>query len=108
MRETVENYIGNQVKDAIVTVPAYFNDSQRQATKDAGQIAGLNVCFLCVFFFSNVCLLFLFFSFLEKHAQTKTHAKRKEKENQQQKQKQQKNRLNVSLTNQQQQRLHTV
>merc|ERR1712241_1574316 len=43
MKETAENYLGTQVKNAVVTVPAYFNDSQRQATKDAGQIAGLNV-----------------------------------------------------------------
>ena len=43
MRETAEAYLGTTVKDAVVTVPAYFNDSQRQATKDAGMIAGLNV-----------------------------------------------------------------
>ncbi len=43
MRETAEAYLGNQVKEAIVTVPAYFNDAQRQATKDAGKIAGLEV-----------------------------------------------------------------
>ncbi|XP_064829551.1 stress-70 protein, mitochondrial-like [Oncorhynchus masou masou] len=43
MKETAENYMGHNVKNAVVTVPAYFNDSQRQATKDAGQIAGLNV-----------------------------------------------------------------
>ena len=43
MKETAEAYIGEEVKDAVVTVPAYFNDSQRQATKDAGSIAGLNV-----------------------------------------------------------------
>jgi len=43
MKETAENYLGTQVKNAVVTVPAYFNDSQRQATKDAGQISGLNV-----------------------------------------------------------------
>merc|ERR1712198_437860 len=43
MKETAENYLGTNVKNAVVTVPAYFNDSQRQATKDAGQIAGLNV-----------------------------------------------------------------
>ena len=43
MRETAEAYLGGTVKDAVVTVPAYFNDSQRQATKDAGIIAGLNV-----------------------------------------------------------------
>ena len=36
-------YLGNKVNDAVVTVPAYFNDSQRQATKDAGSISGLNV-----------------------------------------------------------------
>ncbi|XP_056625737.1 stress-70 protein, mitochondrial [Triplophysa dalaica] len=43
MKETAESYLGHTVKNAVVTVPAYFNDSQRQATKDAGQIAGLNV-----------------------------------------------------------------
>merc|ERR1712180_429898 len=43
MKETAENYLGTSPKNAVVTVPAYFNDSQRQATKDAGQIAGLNV-----------------------------------------------------------------
>jgi len=43
MKETSENHLGTSVKNAVVTVPAYFNDSQRQATKDAGQIAGLNV-----------------------------------------------------------------
>ena len=43
MKETAEQYLGTSVKDAVVTVPAYFNDAQRQATKDAGHIAGLNV-----------------------------------------------------------------
>jgi len=43
MKETAEQYLGHTVKDAVVTVPAYFNDSQRQATKDAGVISGLNV-----------------------------------------------------------------
>merc|ERR1719436_871788 len=43
MKETAEAYLGGTVADAVVTVPAYFNDSQRQATKDAGQISGLNV-----------------------------------------------------------------
>ena len=43
MKKTAEDYLGEEVKDAVVTVPAYFNDSQRQATKDAGKIAGLNV-----------------------------------------------------------------
>ena len=43
MKEVAEEYIGEEVKDAVITVPAYFNDSQRQATKDAGSIAGLNV-----------------------------------------------------------------
>nr|QNF22887.1 putative heat shock protein isoform 2 [Lycosa tarantula] len=43
MKETAESYIGGKVSDAVVTVPAYFNDSQRQATKDAGAIAGLNI-----------------------------------------------------------------
>ncbi|KAH8922318.1 heat shock protein HSS1 [Atractiella rhizophila] len=43
MKETAEAYLGTTVKEAVITVPAYFNDSQRQATKDAGAIAGLNV-----------------------------------------------------------------
>ncbi|MDT8376296.1 MAG: molecular chaperone DnaK [Mariprofundaceae bacterium] len=43
MKKTAEDYLGEPVKDAVITVPAYFNDSQRQATKDAGAIAGLNV-----------------------------------------------------------------
>nr|BAN65322.1 dnaK protein [Babesia bovis] len=43
MKEIAELYLGKTVKDAVITVPAYFNDSQRQATKDAGTIAGLNV-----------------------------------------------------------------
>ncbi|KAG7822678.1 hypothetical protein KL909_003843 [Ogataea angusta] len=43
MKETAESFLGTTVKDAVITVPAYFNDSQRQATKDAGLIAGLNV-----------------------------------------------------------------
>ena len=43
MKQTAEDYLGEKVTDAIVTVPAYFNDAQRQATKDAGRIAGLNV-----------------------------------------------------------------
>ena len=43
MRQTAEAHLGCEVKDAVITVPAYFNDSQRQATKDAGIIAGLNV-----------------------------------------------------------------
>jgi molecular chaperone DnaK len=43
MKKTAEDYLGEEVKEAVVTVPAYFNDSQRQATKDAGRIAGLDV-----------------------------------------------------------------
>src|ERR1700760_1138356 len=43
MKETAESYLGEKVSEAVITVPAYFNDSQRQATKDAGKIAGLNV-----------------------------------------------------------------
>ena len=43
MRDIAENYLGTSVKNVVVTVPAYFNDGQRQATKDAGTIAGLNV-----------------------------------------------------------------
>eukprot|EP00624_Nannochloropsis_granulata_P004894 evm.model.NODE_34660_length_14896_cov_19.277256.2 len=43
MKETAEAYLGKEVKHAVITVPAYFNDAQRQATKDAGTIAGLKV-----------------------------------------------------------------
>merc|ERR1719506_1361401 len=43
MKETAENYLGKEVKHAVITVPAYFNDAQRQSTKDAGTIAGMNV-----------------------------------------------------------------
>ena len=43
MKQTAEDYLGQPVTDAVVTVPAYFNDSQRQATKDAGRVSGLNV-----------------------------------------------------------------
>ena len=43
MKQTAEDYLGEKIKDAVITVPAYFNDAQRQATKDAGKIAGLNV-----------------------------------------------------------------
>jgi L1 cell adhesion molecule like protein len=43
MKNTAEDYVGQPVKNAVITVPAYFNDQQRQATKDAGAIAGLNV-----------------------------------------------------------------
>src|SRR6185369_12960341 len=43
MKKTAEDYLGTTVTDAVITVPAYFDDSQRQATKDAGKIAGLNV-----------------------------------------------------------------
>ena len=43
MRQTAEDFLGEKVTEAVITVPAYFDDSQRQATKDAGQIAGLNV-----------------------------------------------------------------
>lgn len=43
MKETAEAYLGKTVTNAVITVPAYFNDSQRQATKDAGTISGLNV-----------------------------------------------------------------
>jgi molecular chaperone DnaK len=41
MKETAEGYLGKKVKHAVITVPAYFNDAQRQATKDAGKIAGM-------------------------------------------------------------------
>ena len=43
MKKTAEEYLGQEVTEAVITVPAYFNDSQRQATKDAGEIAGLKV-----------------------------------------------------------------
>uniref|UniRef100_UPI0025CEDD6C Hsp70 family protein n=1 Tax=uncultured Corynebacterium sp. TaxID=159447 RepID=UPI0025CEDD6C len=43
LKRDAESYLGEDVTDAVITVPAYFNDAQRQATKDAGQIAGLNV-----------------------------------------------------------------
>jgi molecular chaperone DnaK len=43
MKKTAEDFLGEEVTEAVITVPAYFNDSQRQATKDAGRIAGLNV-----------------------------------------------------------------
>jgi molecular chaperone DnaK len=43
MKKTAEDYLGQEVKEAVITVPAYFNDAQRQATKEAGEIAGLNV-----------------------------------------------------------------
>ncbi|HXL98356.1 MAG TPA: Hsp70 family protein, partial [Rhizomicrobium sp.] len=43
MKETAESYLGEKVSQAVITVPAYFNDAQRQATKDAGKIAGLEV-----------------------------------------------------------------
>ncbi len=43
MKKTAEDYLGHEIKEAVITVPAYFNDSQRQATKDAGKIAGLDV-----------------------------------------------------------------
>ena len=43
MKKTAEDYLGAEVKEAVITVPAYFNDDQRKATKDAGAIAGLDV-----------------------------------------------------------------
>ena len=43
MKETAESFLGHSVEKAVITVPAYFNDAQRQATKDAGKIAGLEV-----------------------------------------------------------------
>ena len=43
MKKTAEDYLGEKINEAVITVPAYFNDSQRQATKDAGRIAGLEV-----------------------------------------------------------------
>ena len=52
-KETAEAYLGHKVGKAVITVPAYFNDSQRQATKDAGVIAGLNVLRVRVLGFPN-------------------------------------------------------
>ena len=49
MKETAEAFLGETVKDAVITVPAYFNDSQRQATKDAGAIAGLSYYWLWLY-----------------------------------------------------------
>ena len=43
MKKTAEDHLGHEVTEAVITVPAYFNDSQRKATKDAGKIAGLDV-----------------------------------------------------------------
>src|SRR5690606_25504476 len=43
LKKTAEDYLGHEVTEAVITVPAYFNDAQRQATKDAGKIAGLDV-----------------------------------------------------------------
>lgn len=43
MKKTAEDYLGMEVSEAVITVPAYFNDAQRQATKEAGEIAGLKV-----------------------------------------------------------------
>ena len=51
MKEVAEGYLGTTVTDAVITVPAYFNDSQRQATKDAGTISGLNVLRVMAHFF---------------------------------------------------------
>ncbi len=46
MKQIAEDYLGWEIKYAVITVPAYFNDAQRQATKDAGKIAGLNVLYI--------------------------------------------------------------
>ena len=58
MKDTAQDYVGTDVGKAVVTVPAYFNDSQRQATKDAGSIAGLEVCFR----FTKLSLIFCDFA----------------------------------------------
>ena len=47
---SIEAFVGAEIKNAVITVPAYFNDSQRQATKDAGSIAGLEGCAHCIDF----------------------------------------------------------
>jgi len=78
MKETAEAYLGKKVTHAVVTVPAYFNDAQRQATKDAGVIAGLNVMriineptaaaiaygnyFCCFLLACRLCFTFVIFS----------------------------------------------
>ncbi len=61
MKEVAEAFVGTTVKDAVVTVPAYFNDSQRLATKDAGTIAGLKVIILLLFILNYAILKFFHF-----------------------------------------------
>ncbi len=56
MKETAESYLGEKVEKAVITVPAYFNDAQRQATKDAGKIAGLTCCASSTADRSGTCL----------------------------------------------------
>jgi L1 cell adhesion molecule like protein len=60
MKETAEAYLGSSVTEAVITVPAYFNDSQRQATKDAGMIAGKMEFWFLGYFFrtsgSEICI----------------------------------------------------
>jgi L1 cell adhesion molecule like protein len=58
MKETAEAFLGQPVKDAVITCPAYFNDSQRQATKDAGTIAGLKVCLLQYSYMFSLSFIF--------------------------------------------------
>ena len=72
LKADAEAYLGETVTDAVITVPAYFNDAQRQATKDAGKIAGLNACasstsrpaaalamlMFCPFFLRTCCLVY--------------------------------------------------
>ncbi len=72
MKKTAEEYLGETVTEAVITVPAYFNDSQRQATKDAGKIAGLTVkriinepCFLAAVY-STLLRFRIFYNFLGK------------------------------------------
>ena len=77
MKETAEAYLGKKVTHAVVTVPAYFNDAQRQATKDAGVIAGLNVMriineptaaaiaygnYFCFYLDMSICFIFVIYS----------------------------------------------
>ena len=59
MKKTAEDYLGEKVTQAVITVPAYFNDSQRQATKDAGKIAGLEVCVLLTSLLRQLLLMVL-------------------------------------------------
>ena len=64
MKQIAENYLGQEVKNAVITVPAYFNDAQRAATKYAGIIAGLNVLRIFLLYFISIKLFFHKFWFI--------------------------------------------